>query len=232
VPAALCVHSVRRLATILLFLLAGCGEGVDAELNPQSKYEKQRYIEQLGYSGDVANATIIAKYLEDSDDEIVMSASFYIGYVQGREFISELVKLLSNENPQIVNMAGSGLAQMVDIRDEWILPKLYGVLDHEFLPARLSAIEAIGSIGSPSSADILEAMFPKSSSGQKARIIGALGQIGDENSLPLLEAYLAEVMAMDHSVPNLGGARGVDLHPDTLQAITEEAIAEIKSNDA
>lgn len=210
------------IVSVLVF--PGC---IDME-NEKSQ-EKLDYIVELGYSEDISNAPTIAAYLNDDDPEVVASASFFLGYLKARSYIEDLAKLLEHENPDIVNMAGAGLREMVNETDEYLLPELYSVLSHDYLLARLSAIEAIGAIKSPSSLQHLVDLFESSSSGQKARIITALGNIGEEEVLPLLESYLNSVLTMDHSVPNKGGTRDVDLHPEALQVITEEAIEAIKN---
>lgn len=215
------------LLTLLLSLFLGC-----SEMENEESRKKKDYIEELGYSEEVSNASKIAAYLNDKDPEVVMSACFYIGFLKARDYINDLVLLLDHENPNIVNMAGSGLSEMVDERDSHILPNLYKVLDHDFLLARISSIEAIGSIKSPGSLPVLIGFFKRAGSGEKARIISGLGNIGDKKSLPLLEQYLDEVKEMNHSVPNKGGTRGSDLHPDALQVITEEAIHVIKNGSA
>ena len=215
------------LAIFGVLLLFGC-----SDVENEGSRQKISHIEELGYSEDISNASKIAVYLNDDDPEVIMSASFFLGHLRARNYIDDLAELLRHENQDIVNMAGAGLSGMVDERDEYLLPDLYQVLKHDFLLARLSAIEAIGKIKSPTSVPMLMDLFDSSSSGQKARIITALGNIDDDRSLPLLESYLDAILKMDRSVPNKGGTRGVDLHPDALQVITEEAINAIKHSSA
>ena len=127
----------------------------------------------------------------------------------------------------VVNMAGAGLLQMVDARDACFLPNLLVVLDHPELLARMSAIEAVGGIGSKDVTLPLIERLHSENPAAKWQIIAALGKIGDESALPMLYALLAQAIAMDHTVPNKGGTRGSVPHPDSFQAILEESISSI-----
>mgnify|MGYP005667003211 CR=1 FL=1 len=185
--------------------------------------------------GDVykrQKANEVEKYLEDSDPEVVMSSCFYLGYLGAREYIPRLEALLSDNNDQIVNMCASGLSLMVNKNDTYLLPKLHALLEHDFDLVQISAIEAIGQIGSKDSVNFLLEGFESASSGKQGRIVQSLGKIGSADTLPFLEKYLQKIIDMDHSAPNKGGMRGSNLHPDTLQEITEKAIQKIKSKNA
>ena len=217
----------RLTLIVFLLVLFSC-----SKVEEKTKEEKIQTLHEIGYSNDSSNAKQIEPYLKDKDAEVVSFACYYIGYLRAREYIPTLVAFLSDGDDQIVNMAGAGLAEMVDSRDVWILKDLYPLLHHKFLLARLSAIEAIGKIGSETSLDKLIEIFDASSTGQKARIISALGEIGSSKALPLLNQYLLEINKMDFSVPNKGGGRGVDFHPEVLKAITEEAILAIEKGRA
>ncbi|SFR61754.1 HEAT repeat-containing protein [Marinobacter gudaonensis] len=215
--------TIMKAAVFLVFILmAGCGGG-----SLDSRAEKKAFIEEVGYSSDLERAEEIEPFLQDSDHEVVAWACFNLGYLGARQYIDELAQRLKSDEKQIVNMCASGLALMVGEDDTQLLPILHRTLDHDFLLARMSAVEALGNIGSSRSLDRLVLAFDAESSAEKATVVEALGKIGKPEALPLLEAYLSKVKAMDHAVPNRGGTRGSDLHPDALQAITEKAIVEI-----
>jgi len=220
---------MNKLYILFAIFLLGCGKSGVEELS-SSEFEKKVLISQLGESGNIENAERLAVFLEDENPEIVGSACFWIGSLGARNHIRLLSSFLGHENEGIVNLCGSGLALMVNDRDLYLLPKLHETLNHEFLLARMSAIEAIGNIGSKSSTDPLIQKFKVSEfSSEKAQIAIAFGKIKDENSLIYLLEYLEEINLMDNNQPNKGGVRGRELHPSSLKYITEEAISSIKN---
>jgi HEAT repeat protein len=191
----------------------------------QSSEEKIAHISNLGYSGDISNGDEVASFLEDDDLEVVGQACFYLGYLRARDHIAKLESLMFSSDDDLVNMVVSGLALMVDQRDVYLLDKLYGLVDSNTLLVKLSAIDAIGNIGSKQSAAILVERFDtEGENAVKAKIAEALGKLNNQIALPVLNKYLNEVNLMDHSVPNRGGVRGSELHPMTLKAILENSI--------
>jgi len=191
----------------------------------QSSKEKIAHLSSLGYSDDINNAEEIASFLEDEDTEVVGQACFYIGYLRARNYITKLESLMSSSDDSLVNMAVSGLALMVGQRDEYLLEKLYGLVDSGALLVKLSAIDAIGNIGSKQSASILVDRFEAESKNVvKAKMAEALGKLNNQIALPVLNKYLNEVKLMDYSAPKKGGVRGSELHPVALKAILENSI--------
>ncbi|WP_162931459.1 HEAT repeat domain-containing protein [Teredinibacter turnerae] len=211
------------LFTILLFI-AGCTE---EEMDMRTSEDKINYINQLSYSDDQKNIEKIAFYLADSDEKVLSMAAFGLGYLGAREYIPNLVALLKSESNQVVSMACSGLAQMVDKSDSDLLESIHPLFRHEFNLARISAIEVIEKIGHKSSIDYLVPLFAGATSGEKARIVSAFCEIGDKKVLPILEEYHSEVESMDFSQPVKGGTRGSNLHPTQLKTIVEMAISKI-----
>jgi HEAT repeat protein len=223
---------LSRALLLSIIALGGCMErhthDPDWLQSHGTEFEKQMYIAEIGNSEDQANAPKIAPFLNDPTPKIVGSTLFYLGYLHARSYIPTLETFLTSGDETIVNMAGSGLRNMVDARDTSLLPKLYPVLSHRFLLARMSAIECIGAIGSNDSTQILLAKLPSEEPAAQLQIIDALGKIKDSRALPALEAQLVAVKAMDHSVPNKGGVRGSVPHPDLMQFILKRAIESIR----
>lgn len=226
---------MQRKAFIVACLIGIAGCSADKPSDPDwliqhgSSAQKDVFLMELGYSEDESNADILYRFLGDKDPEISAKAAWWIGYLNARDYVPTLVDLLEHENRQIVNMAGAGLAKMADGRDTRYLDRIHPVLDHEYLLARMSAIELIGVIGSSESTTfLLERLFVEEPAA-KWQIARALGKIGDVRALPALRQFQREVQLMDHSVPNKGGVRGSDPHPKSLEAVVEESIAMIES---
>jgi HEAT repeat protein len=222
-------------AFIVACLIAITGCSADRPSDPDwliqhgSSAQKEVFLMELGYSENVSNADVISKFLDDEDAEIVARAAFWIGYLKARDYVPTLVDFLEHDDRQVVNMAGAGLTEMADSRDVRYLDRIHPVLDHEFLLARMSAIEVIGMIGSSESTRFLVERLSDEEPAAKWQIVKALGRIGDLRALPALEEFRQEVKRMDHSVPNKGGVRSSDPHPSSLEAVIEESIAAIES---
>jgi HEAT repeat protein len=228
------VKVLRLLVFLSVSMLLACSGPRDGEGGEKrmvgTKVEKIAHISSLGYSGNLDHAKEVAEYLEDDEPEVVGQACFYLGYLEAREYIPRLAQLLEHEDATLVNMAASGLGLMVDGRDDDLLKALYRLLDSSNLSVRMSAIEAIGKIQAEESAATLISRFYREEPAAKLQIIQALGLIRSQKALPLLEGYLKEVKAMDHSVPNKGGVRGSVPHPSAMQAVLEEAISSIRAS--
>ncbi|MDH3750954.1 MAG: HEAT repeat domain-containing protein [Gammaproteobacteria bacterium] len=226
---------MQRKAFIVACLMGIAGCSADRPSDPDwliqhgSSAQKEVFFMELGYSENASNADVLYRFLDDEDPEIVAKAAWWIGYLNARDYVPTLVDLLEHEDRQVVNMAGGGLAKMADSRDVRYLDRIYPVLDHEYLLARMSAIEVIGVIGSSESTKFLLERLSDEEPAAKWQIARALGRIGDVRALPALKQFQQAVQLMDHSVPNKGGVRGSDPHPESLEAVAEEAIAMIES---
>ena len=225
----------KAIIVFCLIGIAGCSEerpnDPDWLIQYGNSAQKDIFLAQLGNSEDSSKADVLYRFLSDEDPEIVAKASYWIGYLNARDYIPTLIALLEHQDRQVVNMAGGGLAEMVDGRDARYLDRLYPVLEHEFLLARMSAIEVIGNIGNAESTHVLLEMFPDEEPAARWEIVNALGKIGDVRALPALKQFQQEVQLMDHSVPNRGGVRGSDPHPESFDFIVEESIAKIEGGN-
>ena len=222
---------MKHISIILVLLfLVSCGEEGKDEVTLKTDDEKKAYITEIGYSGREEEASKLKVFLNDPNPEVIGTACFFLGYLKSREHIPELYDLLTHKDPTVVNMAASGLAQMLNEEDINLLARLHETLNSNYLLARMSAIEAIGNIGNEQSRNVLERIFVKEEPAAKLQIISAVGKIGSKESLPLLRNYLNIVNAMDFSVPNKGGTRGSVPHPSSLKATLEKSIAMIEEN--
>lgn len=196
-------------------------------LQSGSKSEKVDYLQELGYSGNTANARVVARFLDDSEPEVVSFAAFFVGYLKAREFIPELRRLLGHSDDQVVNMAASGLREMIDQRDVDLVGDLEKLLSHRYLLARIGGIEGLGKIRSARSTALLVDRLERDEPAAKLYAAISLGEIRDAAALPALERALVAVKAMDHSSPNKARARGTAPHPDLMQDVLEQAISRI-----
>ena len=196
-----------------------------------SSREKRNYISDRAYSGSEESALDILPFLEDGDPKVIGTAAFFLGYIQNRDSIPKLQTLLRSESHEVVNMAGSGLAQMVNDSDEYLLQTLNEVLLSPNLLTRMSAIEAIGKIQSPESVSVILPLFKNEEPAAQLQIVQALGEIGSVEALPFLTDYLETVKTMDHSQPRKGGVRGTPPHPTVTQSVVEKAIAVIQNEN-
>lgn len=223
---------MRYLALLLaIFLLVACSQSKEDGIESMSSMEKRNYISELGYSGDEKAASDILPFLEDADPKVIGTAAFFLGYLNHRDSISKLHALLGSPDHEVVNMAGSGLAYMVNETDDYLLQSLYGVLQNPNLLARMSAIETIGKIKSKDSVGVILPIFKEEEPAAQLQIIQALGEIGSVEVLPFLYDYLEEVKAMDHNQPRKGGVRGTPPHPEVIQIVVEKAIEAIKNEN-
>lgn len=194
-----------------------------------SREEKLKIISDVGNSEGIDNAERIAAYLNDEDIRVASSACFYLGYLNSRSYLAEMIKLLESTDQDVLNSCTLGLSLIVDERDYPLLDRLYQLLEHESLLVRMSAIQAIGNIRHNASSDQLQEIFDTEEPAAKLEIIVALGKIGSTDSLPLLRSYQKTVDAMDHSIPRKGGTRGSDPHPDVLDLAITEAITTLEN---
>jgi HEAT repeat protein len=199
-------------------------------MSQEDRAQKENYIRTLAYSADLASADLVSLFLADANPEGVSCACWALGELGARNYIPNLARLLKAESAEVRNLAASALSVMIDERDAVLMPQLLLLLEKDELLVRLSAIEAIGSLRSSDATESLLARFHSEHPTARWHIIHALGKIGDRRALPVLHAFLAEVIAMDHSVPHKGGTRGSIPHPDSLQAILEESIASITAD--
>lgn len=213
----------------LIFFLISCGDKTanfeDGDAMSLSHEEKVRIISENGYSEDISKAENIAIFLEDEDKDIIGQACFYLGYLGARNYIEEVNRYLQTDDNDLLNMCVSGLALMVDDRDDYLLDRFYQLLKHEFLLVRMGAIEAIGNIKNKRSSKALMDHFDNDVLAAKYEIVKALGKIGNDEALPLLRSYLQSIKEMDHSVPRKGGTRGSNPHPDVIELAVKESIA-------
>jgi HEAT repeat protein len=218
---------VRQLTlSILLALLVACTRPDDAGWGERrAAQEKIELMRQFGRANDHAS---IAKFLQDANPWVVANACGDLGRLKAREYIPDLVVLLASPEPDVANLAGFGLSQMIDERDTAILPDLYRNLDRNELLVRMSAIEAIGKVRSAPSVDVLVKHLPQQEPAAQLSLYMALGDIGDPRALPVLRQALSDAQAMDHGIPNLGRSRGDPPHPDLLQGQIQDAIKRIQ----
>ncbi|WP_083769741.1 HEAT repeat domain-containing protein [Hahella chejuensis] len=230
------VHRLRLLFTLAFFLfLVACNkpgkEQMDSKLMTMSKRDKLSLISEIGEADDVNRANEIAVFLNDHDLEVLSSACFNLGYLGAREYISSLASFLHHEDDGVANMCLSGLALIVDEREEYLLGDIYNRLDStNSLLVKLSSIEAIGAIGSVKSVEKLSRTFETDErNAVRTEIVIALGKIKSASALPLLESYLKEVKMMNKSAPNMGGVRGTESHSTVIIVALENSIDAIKS---
>lgn len=171
----------------------------------------------------------IAEFLKHPNPGVVGAACWQLGDLRARQYLPDLVALLKHSDPGVVNMAGAGIREMVSDADANLLDHVTPVVSHDFLLARISAVEVLGRIRSSSSTPLLIERLKSEDSAVRYYIVAALGEIGDRSALPALEGYLEEVRRMDHSSPHMGRARGDPPHPQLLQEAIERAISNIKS---
>ncbi|WP_339066201.1 HEAT repeat domain-containing protein [Teredinibacter turnerae] len=217
--------------TFLLLFLSGCNDE-KSELNGEStmkksKEEKIRIISEKGYSEDLNQAPIVAEYLADTDMEVAGQACFYLGYLGARSYISDIERMIDDADENILNHCLSGLALMVDERDQYLYDQVLPFIVHESLLVRMSAVETISNIRSTKAVGSLIARFDNEDPAVQYEIVKALGKIGDAEALPLLHSYQQTVSEMDHSVPRKGSTRGGAPHPDVLELAIAEAIKAI-----
>lgn len=193
-----------------------------------SRDEKLGIISEYGNSGEINNAKFISEFLEDNDNAVIGSACFNLGYLGARDYLDKISEFLNRQDRDLLNQCVGGMALMVDVRDEYLLPKLFPLVGHEYLLIRMGAIKALGNIKSRESVKLLVDIFNDEVSAAKFEIIVALGKIGDAAALPLLLSYQKEISGMDHSVPRRAAVRGSDPHPDVLDIIVAEAIRNIE----
>lgn len=219
------------LVSIALFL--GCADHTNNSEGDKgvslSSEEKLKIISDVGNSDETNNAEKIADYLNDEDLRVASSACFYLGYLNSRNYLAEMITLLESTDQDVLNLCALGLSLIVDERDSSLLDRLYQLLEHESLLVRMSSIQAIGSIGRHASSSLLQKRFDVEEPAAKLEIIVALGKIGNTESLPLLRSYQKTVDAMDHSIPRKGGARGSAPHPDVLDLAVTEAITALEN---
>lgn len=98
----------------------------------------------------------------------------------------------------------------------------------DFLLARINAVEALGKIRSTDSVAKLLERLKVEDPAVRYYIVASLGGIGAKQALPVLEAYLTEVRAMDMSSQHMGRARGTPPHPKLMKEAIERAIEEIR----
>ncbi|MBU6956114.1 HEAT repeat domain-containing protein [Hahella sp. HN01] len=205
---------------------------MDSKLMTMSKRDKLSLISEIGEAGDANRANEIAAFLNDHDLEVLSSACFNLGYLGAREYISSLASFLSHDDDDgVANMCLSGLALIVDEREEYLLGDIYNRLDStNSLLVKLSSIEAIGAIGSVKSVEKISRIFETDErNAVRIEIVIALGKIKSTSALSLLESYLKEVKMMDKNIPNRGGVRGGDPHPTVIIIALENSIDAIKS---
>ena len=216
----------------LLVFLAGCTDersiSTDGDEMNLSREEKIRIISEKGYSEDLEQAKEIATFLTDVDNEVVGQACFFLGYLGARDYIADIKKILKSDDQDLINLCVSGLALMLDARDEHLVEEILPLVNHEYLLVRMGVVEALGNIQSKKVLESLMRRFDREAPAVQYEIVRALGKIGDHEALPLLMSYLDVVEAMDHSVPRKGGTRGSDPHPDVLEVAVTEAIATIR----
>ena len=101
-------------------------------------------------------------------------------------------------------------------------------MSHQFILARIGAVEALGQLQSRSSTELLTQKLKAEDPAVRYYIIDALRKIKDRKALPALEGYLREVRQMDHNSSGKARARGTPPHPALLQEALERAIVEIQ----
>lgn len=216
----------------LLVFLAGCSDKKNSfngeDEMSLSREEKIRIISEKGYSEDLSQAEAVAEFLKDDDNEVAGQACFFLGYLGARNYIADVQGLLKNDDQDVLNLCLSGLALMVDDRDDYLSDQVLPLVSHESLLVRMSAVEVLGNIQSKKAFGILKKRFDQEAPAVKYEIVRALGKIGNADALPLLRSYQKAVAAMDHSIPRKGGARGSDLHPDVLEMAVTEAIGALE----
>lgn len=224
------MNSFTRIALAVAVAL-GAGACSEKRSHPQPSSEATRFsleIEKIAQSDDPDRENRVAAYLTHGDVDVVASACFQLGQLKARDYIPQLLALLEHKDGRVVNMAGAGLREMIDARDAKLAPRFEAVLAHEFLLARISAVEALGRIRSTDSVGKLLERLKMEDAAVRYYIVASLGEIGSKQALPALEAYLSEVRAMDMGSPHLGRARGTPPHPRVMKEAIERAIEDIR----
>lgn len=215
------------IVAVIYALMAGCSDDKNdangGKMN-LSREEKFRIISEIGDSGDVGQARELAGFLKDKDHEVAGRACFNLGYLGARDYIREIESFLSSEDYDLLVLCLSGLALVVDDRDDYLFNQILPLISHESLLVRMSAVEVLGNIRGKKALGALIERFDQEAPAVKYEIVRALGKIGDADALPLLRLYKKSVDAMDHSAFRKGGTRGSDPHPDVLDIAVTEAI--------
>ncbi|MFY3383066.1 HEAT repeat domain-containing protein [Paracidovorax sp. MALMAid1276] len=179
-------------------------------------------------SGDSDKENRIAVYLSHTDPDVVGQACFQLGQLKARAHIPALLALLNHRDGRVVNMAGAGLRDMLDTRDAALAPRFEALLTHDFLLARISAIEALGRIHSTGSVPLLAGRLQSEDPAVQFHIVHVLGTLRSRQALPALEALEAEVRTKDMSSPHFDRARGTPAHPKLMLEAIALAMQQIQ----
>jgi HEAT repeat protein len=221
-------RSLHVLLLASLLFSAGCGEKRHSPSPTGAAKRAQDEVRAIADSGKPDRAKKLASYLDNEEPAAVATACFELGQLKAREYLPNLVALLRHKDDRVVNMAAAALRDIIEPGDAKLAGDFEALLSHQFILARIGAVEALGQLQSRSSTELLIQKLKAEDPAVRYHIIDALRKIKDRKALPVLEGYLREVRKMDHNSGSKARARGTPPHPALMQEALERAIVEIQ----
>lgn len=152
---------------------------IDTKIASGNPYRKQEAIETLVAIGDEASIKTIEKLTEDKTPSVVNQALVALGELKNEESIP-----LINEVFEANRIRQDGYGESI----------------------RINAVNALGSIGSEKSVDMLGTELEKRNVSFGTNVVAAIEKIGSPKALPYLEKYKT---FLDEQLANMPGAEEI-----------------------
>jgi HEAT repeat protein len=177
---------------------------------------RQNILESLGIIGNPRGFQIVLNALKDVNKEIQASAVRALGWFGDSKAFEPLLEMIDNDEIFVAAYATQSLGQ---IRDERALEPLLNLLTYSKQPLlQIYAIKGLGELRKTEAVEsLIQALKSKSADFRYEAAI-ALGKIGDERALEILNGLAQK----DYAQPNL------TQDTVTVAQVATEAIEQIK----
>ena len=195
---------------------------------------RREAVLELGRIGAPQAASTLIKMLNDPDEKVRTDAAIGLGWMQSKEAVPALIKVAEGSDIPLRRRAVQALGQIGDLR---AVPVLMACAESKDYFVSENAILGLGWLQAKAAVPRLLKIVTDSDPqnpeqrGLMLAAIRALGHIGDERALPLLEKLAKE--ATDFPFARRGGKRISNIYSTAqtlgVQGHAELALAEIKA---
>lgn len=177
-----------KLAAAAALLSFGIEDGVtfiEEVSRSQESYERSSVVNILGIIPSNLGNKVLLSMLDDQVYWISSNAVYALGYAQTPEALPCLYKLLQNSNRRIRNSVINILGMFSNSENVEILKQI-AIDENESVNIRISALNALGNIGTDKAVETLLDIFAKSIGHYHYTTIIALGHSRSLKALPKL----------------------------------------------
>lgn len=185
------------------------------------------FLQNAQELGDARAVPVLIERLRTAKEEDAAFIANTLGELRAAQALPELDAMLGHASPKIRNFAALSIGRIGAPLPSSTIDKLIALLDDPDDLVKLSAIESIGTSGSPRALEPLIQRLPTSRRGIQFATVYALVELRDKSALTALRQLQADLANADPNEPLKGGTRGADLTPRQLKAVVDQAIGDL-----